>query len=144
AGLRVARGDRPGHSRPGWHDLFHCEKAHGRNVPSPGDHDAARSNLGPARRAPSMIRIVLVNAVAAVLLVASVRGQSRPRARDLGIEPGVYPPGPVNAITDVEGVRVGHVTIVDGDTVRTGVTATLPHDGNVFQDKVAGAVFVGN
>jgi D-aminopeptidase len=91
-----------------------------------------------------MIRIVLVNAVAAVLLVASVRGQSRPRARDLGIEPGVYPPGPLNAITDVEGVRVGHATIVDGDTVRTGVTAILPHEGNVFQDKVAAAVFVGN
>jgi D-aminopeptidase len=91
-----------------------------------------------------MIRIVLVNAVAALVLVASVRGQARPRARDLGIEPGVYPPGPVNAITDVDGVRVGHATIVEGDTVRTGVTAILPHDGNLFQDKVAGAVFVGN
>ena len=53
-------------------------------------------------------------------------------------------PGPLNAITDVEGVRVGHVTLKDGDTVRTGVTAILPHGGNLFQDKVAGAVFVGN
>ena len=91
-----------------------------------------------------MIRIVLINAIAASVLIASVRAQSRPRARDLGIEPGVYPPGPVNAITDVEGVRVGHATIVNGDTVRTGVTAILPHEGNLFQDKVAGAVFVGN
>ena len=52
--------------------------------------------------------------------------------------------GPLNAITDVDGVRVGHTTIVEGDRVRTGVTAIVPHGGNVFQDKVAGAVFVGN
>jgi len=70
--------------------------------------------------------------------------QPRPRARDLGIAPGVYPPGALNAITDVAGVRVGHATIVFGDAVRTGVTAVVPHEGNVFQDKVAGAVFVGN
>jgi D-aminopeptidase len=54
------------------------------------------------------------------------------------------PPGPLNAITDVDGVRVGHVTLRIGDTVRTGVTAILPHAGNLFQEKVAGAVFVGN
>ena len=52
--------------------------------------------------------------------------------------------GPHDAITDVDGVRVGHTTIVEGDRVRTGVTAILPHAGNLFQDKVAGAVFVGN
>ncbi|MCX6550603.1 MAG: P1 family peptidase [Acidobacteria bacterium] len=68
----------------------------------------------------------------------------RPRARDLGIAPGVLQPGPLNAITDVAGVRVGHTTVVDGATIRTGVTAVLPHGGNLFQDKVAGAVFVGN
>ncbi len=68
----------------------------------------------------------------------------RPRARDLGIEPGVFPPGPLNAITDVDGVRVGHVTLIEGDHIRTGVTAIVPHGGNVFQEKVAGAVFVGN
>jgi D-aminopeptidase len=56
----------------------------------------------------------------------------------------VFPPGPLNAITDVKGVRVGHTTIIAGDTVRTGVTAILPHGGNLFQDKVAGGVFVGN
>ena len=68
----------------------------------------------------------------------------RPRARDLGIAPGRLPPGPLNAITDVHGVRVGQTTIADGDRVRTGVTAILPHGGNLFQTKVAGAVFVGN
>jgi D-aminopeptidase len=69
---------------------------------------------------------------------------ARPRARDLGIAPGSMTPGTLNAITDVPGVRVGHVTLKEGDTVRTGVTAILPHGGNLFQDKVAGAVFVGN
>src|SRR5262249_12730393 len=70
--------------------------------------------------------------------------QQRPRARDLGIAPGIYPPGPLNAITDVAGVRVGQTTVVEGDTVRTGVTAIVPHEGNGFQEKGAGAVFVGN
>ncbi|HYT68347.1 MAG TPA: P1 family peptidase [Vicinamibacterales bacterium] len=81
------------------------------------------------------------------LIAASVYFQqagSRPRARDLGIAPGALTPGPLNAITDVDGVRVGHVTIKEGDAIRTGVTAILPHGGNLFQQKVAGAVFVGN
>ncbi|HEX4946366.1 MAG TPA: P1 family peptidase [Blastocatellia bacterium] len=69
---------------------------------------------------------------------------NRSRARDLGLEPGVFPPGKLNAITDVAGVKVGHVTLIEGDHIRTGVTAILPHGGNLFQDKVAGAVFVGN
>lgn len=69
---------------------------------------------------------------------------TRPRARDLGIAPGVLAPGPLNSITDVPDVRVGQVTLVEGDRVRTGVTAILPHGGNLFQDKVAGAVFIGN
>ena len=75
---------------------------------------------------------------------ALVSGQARPRARDLGIVTGIFPPGALDAITDVAGVRVGHTTVVEGDSVRTGVTAVVPHAGNVFQDKVAGAVFVGN
>jgi D-aminopeptidase len=86
-----------------------------------------------------------LSAVSAVSLVIAVAGaQTRPRARDLGIAPGVYSPGPLNAITDVEGVHVGHTTVVEGERVRTGVTAIVPHTGNLFQDKVAGAVFVGN
>jgi D-aminopeptidase len=71
-------------------------------------------------------------------------GQSRPRARDLGIQPGAGVPGPLNAITDVAGVKVGQVTVSIGDNVRTGVTAVLPHGGNLFRQKVPGAVFVGN
>jgi len=70
--------------------------------------------------------------------------EPRPRARELGLAPGVFAPGPGNAITDVDGVRVGHVTLTTGDAVRTGVTAVVPHAGNLFQQKVAGAVFVGN
>ncbi|PYR53661.1 MAG: aminopeptidase [Acidobacteria bacterium] len=84
--------------------------------------------------------VLLISAASAVIVVS----QTRPRARDLGIAPGIYPPGTLNAITDVEGVRVGHTTVIEGDRVRTGVTAIVPHGGNVFQDKVAGAVFVGN
>ena len=84
-------------------------------------------------------------ALASVLVVSLLVQQSgRPRARDLGIAPGSLTPGPLNAITDVADVRVGHVTLVEGDNVRTGVTAILPHGGNLFQNKVAGAVFVGN
>ncbi len=70
--------------------------------------------------------------------------EPRPRIRDLGVEPGILPPGPLNAITDVAGVRVGHRTIVRGESVRTGVTAILPHGGNLFQSKVPAAVYVGN
>lgn len=81
-----------------------------------------------------------------VLGVTGVPAQSevRPRARDLGLAPGVFSTGPLNAITDVAGVSVGHTTLVVGDHVRTGVTVVVPHAGNVFQDKVPGAVFVGN
>jgi len=82
--------------------------------------------------------------LACAFVAAAAAQTAKPRARDLGIAPGIYPPGALNAITDVAGVRVGHTTIVEGDRVRTGVTAIVPHGGNVFQDKVAGAVFVGN
>jgi len=68
----------------------------------------------------------------------------RPRARDLGVVVGVLPAGPLNAITDVAGVAVGHATLVRGENVRTGVTAILPHGGNLFREKVPGAVFIGN
>lgn len=69
---------------------------------------------------------------------------SRPHARDLGLAPGVFPPGALNAFTDLPGVRVGHTTLIRGDDVRTGVTAVIPAPGNLFQEKVPGAVFVGN
>jgi len=68
----------------------------------------------------------------------------RPRLRDLGLEVGIFHTGKLNAITDVAGVRVGHVTLVVADSIRTGVTAVLPHDGNLFQEKVPAAIVVGN
>jgi D-aminopeptidase len=69
---------------------------------------------------------------------------SRTRARDLGIRPGILSPGPLNAITDVAGVLVGQVTIIEGDSVHTGVTAVLPHTGNLYQNKVPAGFAVGN
>lgn len=70
--------------------------------------------------------------------------QNRPRVREAGVKVGVLPTGALNAITDVQGVLVGHTTLIRGDNVRTGVTAILPHNGNLFREKVPGAVFVGN
>jgi D-aminopeptidase len=97
------------------------------------------------RLAAGGVRLKITAALALACAVAVVAAVAeRPRSRDLGLAPGVFPPGPLNAMTDVAGVRVGHTTIVEGDAVRTGVTAILPHGGNLFQDKVAGAVFVGN
>lgn len=71
---------------------------------------------------------------------------TEPRCRvcELGIVPGILPPGNWNAITDVAGVRVGHVTLIEGNDIRTGATAILPHDGNIYQDKVPAGVVVGN
>lgn len=88
------------------------------------------------------VMLVVVNSV----IERESFGQTtaRPRARDVGIVVGVLPTGPLNAITDVAGVTVGHTTLIKGDNVRTGVTAILPHSGNLFREKVPGAVFVGN
>jgi len=77
-------------------------------------------------------------------VLVSQSDTARPRARELGLAPGVFEPGPLNAITDVAGVAVGHKTLVTGDNVRTGVTVVVPHPGNLFLEKVPGAVFVGN
>ena len=71
-------------------------------------------------------------------------GQQRPRAPEIGIPSGTLARGPLDAITDVSGVRVGHATVIRGNSVRTGVTVILPHGGNLFREKVPGAVFVGN
>ena len=86
--------------------------------------------------------LLLISACGAAVWAQT--SEVRPRARDLGLAPGVFSTGPENAITDVDGVRVGHLTLLTGATVRTGVTAVVPHQGNLFQQKVAGAVFVGN
>ena len=79
-----------------------------------------------------------------LLFGSSLAAQTRPRARDIGINVGTLPPGPLNAITDVDGVRVGHVTIARGDSINTGITAILPHGGNLFREKVPAAIVVGN
>jgi D-aminopeptidase len=81
--------------------------------------------------------LVLIGALA-------LASDDRPRARDFGLVIGVLPTGPLNAITDVAGVKVGQVTIIQGKDVRTGVTAILPHGGNIFQDKVPAGISVGN
>jgi D-aminopeptidase len=73
-----------------------------------------------------------------------VIAQPRPRAREAGIVIGILPTGPLNAITDVAGVKVGQVTLIEGANVRTGVTAILPHGGNLYQDKVPAGFAVGN
>src|SRR5881394_797331 len=79
-----------------------------------------------------------------VVTEAATQERSRPRAREAGVSVGVLPPGPLNAITDVAGVMVGQTTLIRAETVRTGVTAILPHGGNLFREKVPGAVFIGN
>jgi D-aminopeptidase len=87
--------------------------------------------------------------VASVFVASFMLGQSasptaRPRASDLGLKIGILPTGPLDAITDVAGVEVGHTTIIRGDNIRTGVTAVLPHSGNLYREKVPAAIFVGN
>jgi D-aminopeptidase len=89
-------------------------------------------------------------AVATVLLMAafaaaqSTTPNARPRSSDLGLKVGILPAGPLDAITDVAGVAVGQTTIIRGDNIRTGVTAVLPHPGNLYREKVPAAIFVGN
>jgi D-aminopeptidase len=79
-----------------------------------------------------------------LLVTGTAEAQQHPRARDAGIVFGILQPGPLNAITDVAGVKVGQVTLIEGANVRTGVTAILPHGGNLFQDKVPAGFAVGN
>src|SRR5262245_65529090 len=77
--------------------------------------------------------------------LAPAQQQTAPaRARDLGIQVGILPPGPLNAITDVPAVKVGHCTVWQGDSVRTGVTVIVPQEGNLFQEKVPAAIYCGN
>jgi D-aminopeptidase len=79
-----------------------------------------------------------------LFFVLSLTATGQQRARELGIRIGVMGTGALNAITDVPGVKVGHTTLIEGANVRTGITAILPHDGNLFQEKVPAAIFVGN
>ena len=95
-------------------------------------------------RVPVPVVLAVLVALAIPFFALAADPAPRPRIRDLEVEPGIFPPGSFNAITDVEGVRVGHQTLIRGDSVRTGVTAILPHDGNLFQRKTPAAVYVGN
>jgi D-aminopeptidase len=100
------------------------------------------SSTLPTMYRPSSLGITLFVMTSAAISVPL--GAQRARARDLGVKPGVFAPGPLNAITDVAGVRVGQATVSEGDSVRTGVTAILPHAGNIFTERVPAALHVGN
>ncbi len=91
-----------------------------------------------------MMKTGIIFVLLCLLPAAILSQQDRPRAREFGINPGVFPPGHLNAITDVAGVKVGQVTLIQEDDIRTGVTAILPHSGNVFQDKVPAAFYAAN
>src|SRR5437899_1453641 len=94
-----------------------------------------------------MTKKILAGVAVSVLTVAlaqNTTSNARPRASDLGLKVGILPTGPLDAITDVAGVEVGNTTVIRGADVRTGVTAILPHPGNLFREKVPGAIFVGN
>ena len=102
------------------------------------------------QRLRQLLMIALMCQISAGMVVGEARaqtaqpGEMRPRARDIGVAPGVLRPGALNAITDINGVSVGHVTLIEGSGIRTGVTAILPHAGNLFQDKVPAGFAVGN
>lgn len=91
-----------------------------------------------------MLAVMAGDALAGQAGAAQCAVPERARARDLGVAPGVLKPGPLNAITDVSGVLVGQVTLVEGRSIRTGATAILPHGGNLFQDKVPAGIYVEN
>lgn len=92
----------------------------------------------------SIAAAVTVAELLALLPAATQAQEARVRARAIGVAPGVFQPGALNAITDVTGVLVGQTTVVIGDSVHTGITAILPHAGNMFFDRVPAGVFVGN
>jgi D-aminopeptidase len=87
---------------------------------------------------------LLVFTLTIFIMTLSAYSQNKQRARDYGIEIGVMNTGQHNAITDVPGVKVGHITLHKGDQVRTGVTAILPHSDNIFQNKIPAAIYIGN
>jgi len=108
---------------------------------------SAKENAMPVPVAFGFAFCLIVVLASAVTVAAGTGGQApaeRPRAREFGLIVGVLPTGPLNAITDVAGVKVGQVTVIQGQDVRTGVTAILPHGGNIYQDKVPAGISVGN
>ena len=91
-----------------------------------------------------LVCILLISFFVLAIKAQNMPQENRPRVREINLKIGILPTGTLNAITDVSGVKVGHSTIVRGENIRTGVTAILPHGGNIFREKVPGAVFVGN
>jgi D-aminopeptidase len=91
-----------------------------------------------------LFTVAMILLVTAFAVALSSPSNMRPRVSDLGLKVGVLPAGPLDAITDVAGVEVGQTTIIRGDDIRTGVTAVLPHSGNLYREKVPAAIFVGN
>jgi D-aminopeptidase len=115
-----------------------------RSYVSPHDSDHSGKVNRRMRRRKNRWYVGLAPALLLAVVTRADAQGARPRARDLGIVPGVFAPGQRNAITDVSGVTVGQVTIHEGDSVRTGVTAIIPHGGNVFRERVPAALHVGN
>ena len=90
------------------------------------------------------LRYILAPCVAVLMTLAVIAGQPHKTLREWGFPTGIFETGRYNAITDVPGVTVGHVTCIEGDSIRTGVTAIVPHQGNIFRNKVPAAIYVGN
>jgi D-aminopeptidase len=110
-------------------------------------HEIFRKNLSAKTADYLKVAILSITFLFALFIISNrvvAENNARPRARDLEIHVGIFKPGKWNAITDVEGVKVGHVTLIKGDNIRTGVTAILPHAGNLFQQKVPASIYVGN
>ena len=91
-----------------------------------------------------MIRNLSVLTLLCVTPFALAQSDSRPRAREAGVVVGVFQPGELNAITDVDGVRVGHTTVIEGDDIRTGVTAIIPAPGNLYTHPIPAWIYTGN
>jgi D-aminopeptidase len=97
--------------------------------------------IKPILTSPLLLTFLLLTSF---ISAQNTTSNTRPRASDLGLKVGILARGPLNAITDVEGVEVGQTTIIRGDSIRTGVTAILPHSGNLFREKIPAGIFVGN
>jgi len=102
-------------------------------------YSTRRSNRGHA-----LLRAAAISIIVNVIVTEALAQTDQPRARDLGIAPGIFQPGQYNAITDVADVKVGQTTVWEGDSIRTGVTVILPHAGNVFRERVPAAIVVAN
>jgi D-aminopeptidase len=91
-----------------------------------------------------LFAVATASSIVAFAAAQSAPPNARPRVSEIGLKVGILPSGPLDAITDVAGVAVGHTTIIRGDNVRTGVTVVLPHPGNLYREKVPGAIFASN